>query len=194
MKYTKTQIDEYFNDYIKENEQAIKSRLEFLLEYYTEQDQVISPDVWYCFEEARHTYMMGDFVACIIMCTVVIERHLVKLLEFPYYKATDKNSALSETGYKILKPAFENNIINQKLFEELEKLFELRNNYVHGVSKENPKDKKGTRPQMKDPIKHAFVWTDHDYGKELENDAQFAIKTLFRAWEELHYSKLNYYK
>lgn len=194
MKYTKTQIDEYFNDYIKENEQAIKSRLEFLLEYYTEQDQVISPDVWYCFEEARHTYMMGDFVACIIMCTVVIERHLAKLLEFPYYKATDKNSALSETGYKILKPAFENNIINQKLFEELEKLFELRNNYVHGVSKENPKDKKGTRPQMKDPIKHAFVWTDHDYGKELENDAQFAIKTLFRAWEELHYSKLNYYK
>ena len=39
-----------------------------------------------------------------------------------------------------------------------------------------------------------FVWTDQDYGKELEDDAQFAIKTLFRVWEELHYSKLNYYK
>lgn len=60
MKYTKSQIDEYFSDYIKANEQAIKSRLEFLLEHYTEQDQVISPDVCYCFEEARHTYMMGD--------------------------------------------------------------------------------------------------------------------------------------
>lgn len=194
MKYTKSQIDEYFSDYMKANEQAIKSRLEFLLEHYTEQDQVISPDVWYCFEEARHTYMMGDFVACIIMCAVVIERHLAKSLEFPYYKPTDENSALFETGYKILKPAFENNIINNELFEELQKLFELRNNYVHGVSKENPKNKKGTRPQMKDPIKHAFVWTDQDYGKELEEDAQFAIKTLFRVWEKLHYSKLNYYK
>ncbi len=47
---------------------------------------------------------------------------------------------------------------------------------------------------MKDPIKHAFVCTDKDYGKELEDDAQFAIKILFRAWEELHYSKLNYHK
>ncbi len=142
MKYTKTQIDEYFSDYIKANEQAIKSRLEFLLEHYTEQDQVISPDVYYCFKEARHTYMMGDFVACIIMCAVVLERRLAKLLEFPVYDPTDEKSALSETGYKILKPAFEKNIINQKMFKELEKLFELRNNYVHGVSKENPKDKK----------------------------------------------------
>lgn len=194
MKYTKSQIDEYFSDYMKANEQAIKSRLEFLIKHYKEQDQVISPDVYYCFEEAKHTYMMGDFVACIIMCAVVIERRLAKLLEYPVYDPIDKNSAVSETGYKILKPAFENNIINNELFEELQKLFELRNNYVHGVSKENPKDKKGTRPQMKDPIKHAFVWTDQDYGKELEDDAQFAIKTLFRVWEELHYSKLNYYK
>ena len=194
MKYTKSQIDEYFSDYMKANEQAIKSRLEFLIKHYKEQDQVISPDVYYCFEEAKHTYMMGDFVACIIMCAVVIERRLAKLLEYPVYDPIDKNSAVSETGYKILKPAFKNNIINQELFRELEKLFELRNNYVHGVSKENPKNKKGTRPQMKDPIKHAFVWTDQDYGKELEDDAQFAIKTLFRVWEELHYSKLNYYK
>ena len=194
MKYTKSQIDEYFSDYMKVNEQAIKSRLEFLLEQYTEQDQVVSPDVWYCFEEARHTFLMGDFVACIIMCAVVIERRLAKLLELPYYEPTDKNSALNGTGYKILKPAFDKKIINQELFEELEKLFELRNNYVHGISNENLKDKKGTRPQMKDPIKHAFVWTDQNYGKELEDDAQFAIKTLFRVWEELHYSKLNYYK
>ena len=104
MKYTKSQIDEYFSDYMKANEQAIKSRLEFLIKHYKEQDQVISPDVYYCFEEAKHTYMMGDFVACIIMCAVVIERRLAKLLEYPVYDPIDKNSAVSETGYKILKP------------------------------------------------------------------------------------------
>lgn len=157
MKYTNKQIDEYFRKYIKENEKEIKSRLEYLIKNYTEQDQVISPDVYYCFEEAKHTYIMGDFVACIIMCAVVIERRLAKLLEFPYYDPTDEKTAINETGYKILQSALENNIINQDLFDELVKLFELRNNYVHGVSKDNQNDRKGTRPQMKDPIKHAFV-------------------------------------
>ena len=193
MKYTKQQIDEYFREYITENEEEIKSRLEFLLKNYKEQDQVVSPDVSYCFEEVRHTYMMGDFVACIIMCAVVIERRLAKLLEFPYYDPTDEKTATHDTGYKILQSALENNVINQDLFDELKKIFELRNNYVHGVSKENLNNKKGTRPQIKDPIKHVFVWTQN-YGKEIEKDAQMAIKVLFRVWNELHYSKLDYYK
>jgi hypothetical protein len=192
MSYNKQQIDEYFRDYMQANEEEIKSRLEFLLDNFATQDQLLSADVLYCFEEARHTYMMGDFVACIIMCAVVIERRLANLLEFPYPRPTDQKTALNDTGYKVLESALKNSIINQNLFDDLEKLFELRNNYVHGVSKENPKDKKGTRPQMKDPIKHNFVWTEN-YGKELEKDAQIAIKILFKAWDSLHYSKLDYY-
>ena len=72
-------------------------------------------------------------------------------------------------------------------------LFDLRNEFVHGISKENTTDKKGTRPQFKDSIKNAFVWTDPSYAKEIEENAKKAIKILFEAHDKLHYSKLNYY-
>ena len=61
MQYTEKQIDEYLLAYIRSNSDAIKERLRFLLELHEDEDRLIPPDVWYCFEEARHTFMMGDF-------------------------------------------------------------------------------------------------------------------------------------
>ena len=80
MQYTEKQIEQYLLDYLKVNKEGIKNRLRFLLENWKIEDQVISPDVYYCLEEAKHSFMMGDFVASIIMCAVTIERHLSRLL------------------------------------------------------------------------------------------------------------------
>lgn len=98
MQFTEKQIDEYLQEYFSSNSEAIKDRLRFLLELHEDEDRLIPPDVWHCFEEARHTFMMGDYVASMIMCAVTVERHLAKLLELPYYTPTDEESARAATG------------------------------------------------------------------------------------------------
>jgi len=196
MQYTQAQIDQYWTDYVQSNEESIKERLRFLLDNYKpeNEDYLSSPDVHYCFEEARHAFMVGDFVASIIMCAVTIERQLALLLGLPYHNPVDEDTAKTKTGWNILKSAKDNNIINQDLFEKLETLFTLRNEFVHGISKENPADRKGTRPQAKDSIKNTFMWTEPNVlQNEIEENAKKAIKILFEAQEKLHYSKLSYF-
>jgi len=196
MQYTKAQIDQYWADYVQSNEEAVKERLRFLLDNYNpeNEDYLSPPDVHYCFEEARHAFMLGDFVASIIMCAVTIERHLATLLGLPYHNPVDEDTAKTEIGWTILKSAKDNNIINQDLFEKLETLFKLRNEFVHGISKENLTDRIGTGPQVKDPMKNAFMWTEPNVlQNEIEENAKKAIKILFEAREKLHYSKLRYY-
>ena len=56
MPSTEKQIDECLQAYFSSNSDAIKNRLRFLLELHEDEDQLLLPDVWYCFEEARHTY------------------------------------------------------------------------------------------------------------------------------------------
>lgn len=196
MQYNQAQIDQYRTDHVQSNEESIKERLRFLLDNYKpeNEDYLSSPDVHYCFEEARHAFMMGDFVASIIMCAVTIERQLAHLLGLPYYNPVDEDAAKTKTGWNILNSAKDNNIINQDLFEKLETLFTLRNEFVHGISKENLADRKGARPQAKDSIKNAFMWTEPNVlQNEIEENAKKAIKILFEAREKLHYSKLKYY-
>lgn len=190
MKYNDEDIETYLQDYFQSNKEAIKERLAFLLEHYDEEDQIIPPDVWFCFEEARHTFMMGDFVACIIMCAVTIERHLAKLLEMPYYAPTDERSALTATGEKLIKTARVKRIIDGDLETKLLELNKLRNDFVHGIESQHAH----ARPQTNDPIKRAFMWTEESvFTTEIENNARKAIRTLFEASKKLHYSRLNYY-
>ena len=89
MQYTDDQINEYIQAYFRSNNDAIKDRLRYLLELHEDEERLIPLDVWYCFEEARHTFMMGDYVASMIMCAVTVERHLAKLLELPYHALAD---------------------------------------------------------------------------------------------------------
>jgi len=189
MKCGDEDIEAYSKDYFQSNKEAIKERLAFLLELYEEEDQLIPPDVLYCFEEARHTFMMDDFVACIILCAVTIERHLAKLLEMPYYSPTDERSALTATGEKLIKTAKAKRIIDGDLEKNLLELNKLRNDFVHGIDSQVH-----ARPQTTDPIKHAFMWTEKTVlAAEIENSARKAVRTLFEARKKLHYSRLNYY-
>jgi hypothetical protein len=176
-------------DYFQSKLEAIKERPALLLERYDEEDQLIPPDVWFCFEEARHTIMMGDFVACIIMCAVTVERHLAKLLEMPYYAPADERSALIETGEKLIKIAKAKRIIDGDLETKLLELNKLQNDFVHGIDSHVH-----ARPQTNDPIKNAFMWTEKSIlDSEIEHNARKAVKTLFEARKRLHYSRLNYY-
>jgi len=190
MQYTETQIDEYITDYMLSNKEAIKSRLRFLLDNYDDEDQdyLSWPDVFYCFEEARHAFMMGDFVASIIMCAVTIERQLAKLLGLPYINPVDKKVSLKGVGERVIKSAKEKGIIDDDLRVKLLELNKLRSDFVHGIDSLVHK-----RPQNQDPIKNTFMWIEPGYTKEIEEDAKKAILILFETRKKLHYSRLNYY-
>jgi len=189
MQYNEKQIDEYLQAYIRSNIDAIKDRLRFLLELHEDEDQLIPPDVWYCFEEARHTFMMGDYVASMIMCAVTVERHLAKLLELPYYAPTDENSALAATGRRLINTAKDKGIIDETLQEKLLELNRMRSDFVHGLD-----SSVHTRPQAKDPMTNAFMWTEPAVvTAEIETRAKRALEILFETERKLHYSRLNYY-
>lgn len=191
MRYTQAEIDQYWNDYTQSNEKAVKERLHFLLDNYNpeNEDYLSPPDVNYCFEEARHAFMVGDFVASIIMCAVTIERQLAKLLGLPYHNPVDEKTSLEGTGEKIIKTAKAKEIIDEKLESKLLELNTLRNDFVHGLDSSVHK-----RPQKQDSMKNAFMWTEPNVlQNEIEENAKKAIKTLFEAREKLHYSKLKYY-
>jgi len=191
MQYTQAQINQYWADYVQSNEKAIKERLRFLLDNYNpENNDYLSPsDVYFCFEEARHAFMMGDFVASIIMCAVTIERQLAHLLGLPYYNPVDEKMSLEGDGKILIKTAKEKGIIDEELKDKLLELNTLRNDFVHGIDSSVHK-----RPQKQDPIKNALMWTENDvFQGEVEENAKKAIKILFETHEKLHYSKLSYF-
>ena len=191
MQYTQAQIDEYWADYVQSNEEVVKERLRFLLDNYNpeNEDYLSPPDVNYCFEEARHAFMVGDFVASIIMCAVTTERHLARLLGLPYHNPVDEQISLEGVGEKIIKTAKEKEIIDEDLEDKLLELNTLRNDFVHGIDSSVHK-----RPQKQDSIENAFMWTEPNISQnEIEENAKKAIKILFEAREKLHYSKLKYY-
>lgn len=188
MQYTEKQIEQYLLDYLKVNKEGIKNRLRFLLENWKIEDQVISPDVYYCLEEAKHSFMMGDFVASIIMCAVTIERHLSRLLSLPFHAPADEKASLEFVGKKIIESAKEKSVIDNDLKKKLLELNKMRNDFVHGIDSEAHK-----RPQKKDPIENTFMWTEPTYAKEIEKNAKKAITILFEAMNKLHYSRLSYY-
>jgi len=189
MKYTEEQIENYLREYIRSNKESIKKRLKFLLENYINEDQLISTDIWFFFEEARHSFMMGDYVASMIMCSATIERYLAKLLEEPYYAPTDEKSAIKSTGKRLIETARKKKIIDNDLKNKLLELNKMRNDFVHGIE-----SYVHTRPQIKDPIRNVFMWTNKDvFREEVENNAKKAIMILFEAMKKLHHSRLNYY-
>jgi len=191
MQYTQAQIDQYWTDYVQSNEEWIKERLCFLLDNYNpeNEDYLSPPDVYYCFEEARHAFMVGDFVASIVMSAVTIERQLSRLLGLPYHNPVDEKISLEGVGEKIIKTAKEKGIIDEELKDKLLELNTLRNDFVHGIDSSVHK-----RPQKQDSIKNAFMWTEPNVlQNEIEENAKKAIKILFEAREKLHYSKLKNY-
>ncbi len=183
------QSDEYVQAYFRSNSGAIKDRLRFLLELHEDEDRLISPDVWYCFEEARHTFMMGDYVACMIMCAVTVERHLAKLLELPCYAPTDEESARAATGKRLANTAKAKGIIDEPLQKNLLELNRMRSDFVHGLD-----SSVHTRPQTKDPMTNAFMGSEPAVmTTEIEEKAKSALEILFETERKLHDTRLNYY-
>ena len=189
MKYTEEQIENLINDQFIQNKNEIKRRLRFLLDNYTEQDQVISPDVWYCFEEARHSFMIGNYISSIIMSAVTIERYIAKLLEMPYVAPVAQEEAHTCNGIKLINKAFDVGILNDEIKIKLEFLNQLRDDYVHGIDSTIHK-----RPQFKDPKCYIPIFLEQDNNCDLiENNAKKAILILFQTMDSLHYTKLNYF-
>jgi len=135
MQYTQAQIDQYWADYMQNNEEAVKERLSFLLDNCNpeNEDYLSPPDVHYCFEEASHAFMDGDFVASIIMCAVTIERQIARLLGLPYHNPVDEKISFAGVGKKFIKTAKEKGIIDEVLKDKLLELNTLRDDFVHRI-------------------------------------------------------------
>lgn len=185
MDYSEKEIDDYLQDYFSRNKEGIKVRIRFLLDNYVKQDYLFTPDSWFCFEETRHSFMMGDFVASIIMSAVTIERYLVFLLKTPFY-LNDLDQASGDTLKKLTSQAFEKGFFDDQLKEKILQLVKNRDDFVHGVDSSTH-----TRPQIKDPILNSLMWTNSEFMKdEIEEKAKYGILTLFEFIDKLHYSKL----
>lgn len=87
------------------------------------------------------------------------------------------------------KTARDKGIIDEALQEKLLELNRMRSDFVHGLD-----SSVHTRPQAKDPLTNAFMWTKRAVmTAEIETRAKRALEILFKAERKLHYSKLNYY-
>ncbi len=179
-----------FIDYVKKHnavnlKDCIK-RLEFLVENFNDSIDFIGPvDVWFCFEEARHSFMVGNFVATIVMCSITIERWLSFLLSIPFYdySGKEKQQKISdkETLGKLNKYVHKIGLINDSLFGSIERLNELRTNFVHGID-----HKTHSRPQQGKMSKFTIM-EPSNLGlnvTSLQQDAEEAILILFGFYRE----------
>jgi len=180
----------YLDDYWVANKDNITPRLVFLLQKYENMPDYAGPsDIYYYFEEARHTFMMGDFVASIIMCACTIELWMSHLLKIPYYQPRGTANEFDEKTFeKLLDCCVAKGFISTDENKKLKKLMNMRTFYVHGkdVSKE-----KGCKRESKEKSK---FWSSPElqrhYGvKSIGQDAQEAIEILFSFYKEHHYSK-----
>ena len=123
------------------------------------------------------------------MCAVTVKRHLANLLELPYHSPTDEESARVATGKRLIDTAKDKGIIDESLQEKLLKPNRIRSDFVHGLD-----SSVHTRPQAKDPMTNAFMWTERAVmTAEIEEKAKRALEILFETERKLHYSSLNYY-
>ncbi len=187
--YTK-QAKDYLDIYWKTNKEYIEDRLIFLLKEFESTPDYAGPaDIWYYFEEARHTFMMGDFVSSIILSACTIELWMAHLLKIPYYQPRGSVWESDEGTYtKLLDSCLSRNIIAKDEYKHLRKLNELRTFYVHG------KDISESLGNKRESRKKSKFWgspmlIDYYGVKPIERDARYPIRILFQFYKNHHYSQ-----
>jgi hypothetical protein len=174
---------ESLQDYFKRNFDAICRRLKFLDKKAEDLSDFISPlDIIFCFEEAKHCFMMGDFTASIAMCAITIERWLAHILELPYYAPVDEESSEKDTLGKLNKKAYDIQMINRKTYNEVLLLKNLRTEHFHGIDPQTHKRPKNKKRHLKFSIENP-----QELGADissLEKDAKKAIGILFNFYRK----------
>lgn len=186
----KKQAQEYLNIYWDSNKDSIIDRLTFLIKEFDGLPDYLGPaDIWYYFEEARHTFMMGDFIASIILSACTIELWMSNLLEIPFYSPRGSVIEIHEYSFKKLVDC----CANKRLIDNDEKrslyiLNKLRTFYVHGKDIDN---KFVYKRESKKRVKfwNSKLLANYWRIKSVENDAKKSIKILFKFYRNHNYLK-----
>jgi len=182
--------ENYLDAYWRVNKKDIKRRLVFLLGEFEGMPDYAGPaDIWYYFEEARHTFMMGDFIGSIILSVCAIELWMAYLLRIPYYQSRGTIEEFDEFTFgKLVKSCVSKKIISDREEKALVKLNNLRTFYVHG---KDVFEDSGNKRESKEKSKFwgSKILQSHFRVKSIEQDAQYAIRTLFYFYRNHHYSK-----
>lgn len=192
----KKQVENYLKVYWNSNKNNIIERLNFLLKEFENMPDYVGPtDIWYYFEEARHTFMMGDFIASIIVSASTIELWMSWLLKIPFYTPRGKSIEFDEFTFgRLLKTCISKKIINKQEESNLKKLNNLRTFYVHG---KDVLEKPGYKRESKSKSKFwgSEILQNYYNVDSIEKDAKDAIKILFEFYRNHHYiNELKYLK
>lgn len=182
-------IRDRVKNYFENDLEDTVERLSFLLENFDDSVSFIGPhDVWFCFDEARHSFMVGNFVASISMCAITIERWLAFLLSIPFYDYPDrekqKERSDKDTLGKLNKYAHKIGLLNDSLYESITRLNHLRTNFIHGIdpaTHKRPQEEHFTKFSINNPKYYGFV------GRPLQKDAEEAIEIMFDFYKEHQY-------
>lgn len=151
----------------EKDEQTFENRLErlmFLLKQWKEgMDFFVSATAFVYFEEARHTFLNGDFTACIAMSAMALEEFLRSI-----YRQAGKDDIAKGRRFgfgSLIEEARKDKLINEQEYSDLKKLNTLRVRYIHPKDWEVSVD---LWPQLEDQL------------IGVEKDAQKALRILFR--------------
>lgn len=129
--------------------------------------------------ESRDSYILGQFVASIIMASCAVEICLADVLGNDKFGErlkgfkTKKGKLVydpdSDTYFKLICGAKEANIIDDDLYGKLEKLRLFRTNYIHGIGKVTRKSLKPLNWRQINQISESSNSINIDYD---ENDVE----------------------
>lgn len=163
----------------EKDEQTFENRLRrlmFLLnEWEKGVDFFVSATASVYFEEARHTFLNGDFTSCIVMSAMALEEFLRSI-----YREAGKNDVARSKiiGFgRLIEQARKDNLINENEYSDLKRLNNLRVRYVH------PKDwdvAADLWPQYDDKLTGDEEGAQKVLRLFVEEDAQKALRYLFR--------------
>jgi len=88
--------------------------------------------------EARDLYREGFFHSCIAMCRITAEKMCEALVDIAKISPEDKERLLSLRFYDLVWVMLKLNIINSEIFDNLDNIRKIGNNYIHPKGSINP--------------------------------------------------------
>ena len=128
---------------------------------------------YYLFEEARHCFVYGQYIASTMLSLSHIENTLASV-----FYASGRNDLQRARVVDLLKEAKEERLISQSEFTVFNKVRRIRNPITHF-----------RKPGDKETIEYRAVKNDRHPYELLEEDAKTALKAIFRMMAKFSISK-----
>lgn len=143
-------------------------RLKWLVKEFGEQKEYIG---FYgglickeAFEEARRSYLNGNYIATVVLCQIVLENSLHGIF------VTIGRDDLEKASFrKLLKEAYESRLISDDEYDLFNEVRKLRNPYTHYRS-----------PKNKEYLGARIIENGEIHFDIFEEDAKIALRAVFK--------------